>query len=143
MTEQNGSAAISAPLPYPESILETRDSTPRRGSTAQELLHSNDQRDAIDLPEFSAAQSLRGRLVQRRLSMVPSGRDDALTRHYVVNTYTLLRQEPRWYDWFAKVWENEVSIKVDANHRRDHLGTSSTSWRKAVSYRPHWLMMLW
>lgn len=133
MTEQNGSPANPVPPPSPHSASEARDQSPRRGSTAQDLLHSHDQRDAISLPEFSATQSLRGRLVQRRLSNIPNGSDDELTRHYSINTYTLVRQEPRWYDWVAKMWENEVSIKVDARHRRDHLGTFSTSNRTTPS----------
>ncbi|KAE9981539.1 hypothetical protein EG328_011576 [Venturia inaequalis] len=127
MTEQNGSPANPG-LPLPsESASEAREQSPRRGSTAQDLLHSHDQRDAISLPEFSAFQSLRGRLVQRRLSNIPNGSDDELTRHFVINTYTLVRQEPRWYDWAVNMWQSEVSIKVDARHRRDHLGTCFTS----------------
>jgi hypothetical protein len=126
MTQQTGSPAYPAPSTCPESISETRNSSPRRGSTAQDLLQSNDQRDAIHLPEFSVTQSLRGRLVQRRLSFVPSAVDDELYRHYSNNTYTLVRQEPRWYDWYVKIWEREISIKVDAKHRRDHLGTTAT-----------------
>lgn len=116
--------------PSSEWAAETRDQSPRRGSTAQDLLHCHDQRDAISLPEFSATQSIRGRLVQRRLSNVPNGIDDELTRDFAINTYTLVRQEPRWYDWIVRMWQENVSIKVDARYRRDHLGTFSTSNRK-------------
>lgn len=128
MTEQCSSSVRPALSPHPQSSPESRESFPRRGSTAQDLLRSGDQRDAISLPELSATQSMRGRLVQRRLANLPSGgADDEITRHFAINTYSLVRQEPRWYDWVVKAWENEVSIKVDVRHRRDHLGTCSTS----------------
>ncbi|QDS67708.1 hypothetical protein FKW77_005605 [Venturia effusa] len=126
MTEQNGFPAIPALPPRTGSAPTARDLSPRRGSTAEDLLSSNDQRDAISLPEFSTSQSLRGRLVQRRLSNVPNESNDELTRNLSLNTYTLVRQEPRWYDSIAKMWENEVSIKVDARYRRDHLALERT-----------------
>jgi hypothetical protein len=136
MTERSGSPAprsLSAiPIPRPSSSPQPLNADgeahdfpfgPKRGSTARDLLASKDERVANELPEFSVEQALRGRLVQRRLSDTTAVQDtEGRPRPVKFNSYRLVRQDPRWHDGLAKVWEREVSIKVDAEHRRDHLG---------------------
>jgi hypothetical protein len=42
----------------------------------------------------------------------------------VFNRYRLVRQTPKWYDSALRWWRREISVKVDASKRRDHLGMS-------------------
>lgn len=54
---------------------------------------------------------------ERRYSDVTTADDSVNTERY-----RLCRQTPNWYDGFMRFWHREVSVKVDAGYRRDHLG---------------------
>jgi len=124
MTEQANPTTFAVPTPQPA---EEAHLSPKRGSNAHDLLASKDDRVAIEFPEFSREQALKGRLVQRRLSDASTEIDQEVRRRPIrFNSYRLVRQEPKWYDGLVNFWHREISIKLDAQSRRDHLALERT-----------------
>jgi hypothetical protein len=114
----------------------------RKGS----LLDQRDDRSATELPEFPAhvhdwyegrnnadeqernedgGGTADGSAEAGQHSLRSEGYSEATTaddsaRGY--NRYRLVRQTPNWYDGVLRWWRREISVKVEAEKRRDHLG---------------------
>jgi hypothetical protein len=113
----------------------------RQGS----LLDVRDERTATELPEFKRWDSEHGDVEEHedpgehgggvgdgqegngQLSMRSQAYSEATTAedsNQGYNRYRLVRQTPKWYDGVLRWWKREISVKVDAKYRRDHLGMS-------------------
>jgi hypothetical protein len=93
------------------------------GSIRRRREYEEDDRTATELPELpegshhDAGDDEEWMRDERRYSDVTTAADSADMRRY-----RLCRQTPHWYDGMLKFWQREVSVKVDAGTRRDHLG---------------------
>lgn len=83
-------------------------------------LRSKDDRTATELPDFPLDTHISDGEERPRYSEATTAEDSERTRR----RFSLVRQTPNWYDGLPRVWHREVSVKVDAGHRRDHLGKS-------------------
>jgi len=110
---------------------------------AEDLLSQQDDYIATELPRLSQANIQRALQEQERHaqtegssgdgersppSEATTAEDSVVTTnaHFRRNRYRLVRQTPKWYDGFVRMWEREVSVKVDARGKRDHLALERT-----------------
>jgi hypothetical protein len=125
MSEPSKAKASSLKAPSPAHILpngtsEIAEPENERDEEPHPLQQATQLRAIRRGPRASPGPSpnIQGSAKSVHLSDIPTATDVSS----VPSSYRLRRQRPRWYDGISRFWKQHVSIVVEIETRRDHLG---------------------